>query len=165
MYEVSDFYGTLGVIRDIICRLTGARASIRPPGIHRGPRTVPKILSQWSSGVILGLGILPEHGLGILTVPWMAWTNKAPWDYLVHGPKGKGEQIHVHYFFGTGTHLWVGTVTFPPRHQPLGICCSRRIKYGWQAIASGQSILPPRTFPFLAMACQCVYSVEVYYKK
>ena len=117
-------------------------SSIRPPMIHRGPRTVPKILSQWSSPVILGLGILPEHGLGIFPVPWMNLDNTASWDYLVHGPKGKGEQIYIvpHYsFLGTGyagrrTQLWVWGLD-TPAIQPLGKCCSRRIRCGWQAIA------------------------------
>ena len=88
----------LGVIRDIICRLTGARAVI-----HRGPQTVPKILSQWSSPVILGLGILPEHGLGILTVPWTTWTIKPRGIIWFMAQKGKGNRYMYIIFGTTGT--------------------------------------------------------------
>lgn len=99
---------------DIICRLTGARAVI-----HRGPRTVPKILSQWSSPMTLGLGhILPEHGLGILTVPWMDLGNMPLWDYLVHGPKGEGGTDIIFWYWYWMRNLIYGLGWDCDNHAP-----------------------------------------------
>lgn len=88
----------LGVIRDIICRLTGV---LERPSPGDPPRPANGAEDP------LPMIIARDFGFGYSSRTW-PWDfnctmddldNKAPWDYLVHGPKGKGEQIHVHYFW------------------------------------------------------------------